>query len=484
MRRGNMNKRILSIILSVMVMVMLPMTAFAENSVNDGKPVQKSEPAKFEDTEKETKKTSSIPKLHPNEIRTKSVGDWIWLGSSQSGTVGVGETKAYEIADNINDEACHIVVLNENSNYDDSISIQVKNEKGEVKSEITASEAVSGVYSETGDTGTELEVMGDYWYSAFYTLSEGDRIILTAGSSDVKFAISVQGVCDPLSYVYGEFYYGGLYSQTQVIPVYNFDYPYDAVLYVENNSYLDFAYYMVEDGDMIDSTDGRSWNYLESDYWSNMGYYIDDYSDYYLVLFYMPGGEGYGEYDDDYEYYDEDYYDFAMCVSPANLTYYDIYGIKNKTYTGKALTQSFTLEYDDIVLGNADYKTSYSNNKKIGTAKVTIKGQAPYKGTVTKTFKIVPKGTSFKKLTRGKKSFTATWKKQGTQTTGYQIQYGLKKNFKGAKTVTVKGSSKLKKTVKKLKSKKTYYVRIRTYKQVGKTKYCSGWSKVKTVKTR
>ena len=65
---------------------------------------------------------------------------------------------------------------------------------------------------------------------------------------------------------------------------------------------------------------------------------------------------------------------------------------------------------------------------------------------------------------------------------GYEIQYGLKKNFSGAKTVTIKKKSTVKKTLTKLLKGKTYYVRIRTYNTVGKTKHYSAWSAAKTVK--
>ena len=47
--------------------------------------------------------------------------------------------------------------------------------------------------------------------------------------------------------------------------------------------------------------------------------------------------------------------------------------------------------------------------------------------------------------------------------------------------VTVKTTSY---TIKKLKKKKTYYVRIRTYKKVSGKTYYSGWSSVKKVKIK
>ena len=98
---------------------------------------------------------------------------------------------------------------------------------------------------------------------------------------------------------------------------------------------------------------------------------------------------------------------------------------------------------------------------------------------------INPKGTTLKKLTAGKKKLTVKWKKQAAQTTGYEIQYSTNKNFKsGNKTVTVKGAKKASKVIKGLKSKKKYYLRIRTYKTVNGKKYYSSWSKSKSVKVK
>ena len=95
-----------------------------------------------------------------------------------------------------------------------------------------------------------------------------------------------------------------------------------------------------------------------------------------------------------------------------------------------------------------------------------------------------PKPTKIKKLKSGKKKFTVTWKKQTKNTTGYQIQYSTKKSFKNAKTVTVKGAKKTKRTITKLKSRKRYYVRIRTYRTAGGQTVYSGWSKARKVKVR
>ena len=157
------------------------------------------------------------------------------------------------------------------------------------------------------------------------------------------------------------------------------------------------------------------------------------------------------------------------------------------TYNGKVKTPSVTVKDAKGKTVSKDYYTvTYAKGRKnIGkyAVKVTFKGD--YSGTKTVFFNINPKGTSLKKVTKGRKAFTATWAKQTTQTTGYQIQYSTDKNFKkGNKTVTIKKNKTVKTTVKKLKAKKTYYVRIRTYKTVNKTKYYSSWSKSKSVKTK
>jgi len=86
------------------------------------------------------------------------------------------------------------------------------------------------------------------------------------------------------------------------------------------------------------------------------------------------------------------------------------------------------------------------------------------------------------KLTKGKKRFKATWKKLDN-VNGYQIQYSLKKNMKKAKIKNV-SASKSKVTIKKLKKKKTYYVRVRAYKNIKGNKYFGAWSKKVKVKTK
>ena len=95
-----------------------------------------------------------------------------------------------------------------------------------------------------------------------------------------------------------------------------------------------------------------------------------------------------------------------------------------------------------------------------------------------------PKSASIKKVKGAKKAVSVEWKKvSGVK--GYQVQVATNKKFKkNKKTVTIKKQKTTKTTVKKLKAKKKYYVRVRTYKIVNGKKVYSSWSKVKTVKTK
>ena len=159
------------------------------------------------------------------------------------------------------------------------------------------------------------------------------------------------------------------------------------------------------------------------------------------------------------------------------------------TYNGKVQKPSVTIkDSEGYTIDSSNYKLSYSNSssKKVGeyTVKVTFKGDK-YEGSKTLTYNIAPKGTSLSKLTAAKKAFKATWKAQKTETTGYEIQYSTDKNFKkGNKSSKIGKNKTTSTTIKKLKAKKKYYARIRTYKTVNGKKIYSAWSGSKSVKTK
>ena len=111
---------------------------------------------------------------------------------------------------------------------------------------------------------------------------------------------------------------------------------------------------------------------------------------------------------------------------------------------------------------------------------------SPTPNSATTAPKIVakPKSASIKKVKAAKKAISVIWKKvSGVK--GYQVQVATDKKFKkNKKTVNIKKQKTTKTTVKKLKAKKKYYVRVRTYKIVNGKKVYSSWSKVKSVKTK
>lgn len=161
---------------------------------------------------------------------------------------------------------------------------------------------------------------------------------------------------------------------------------------------------------------------------------------------------------------------------------------------------------------NVDYKAEYSNNIDPGVASMKIIGMGDYKGyelnftfviekkapttTAAPVIRISVKKAAIQKIKALKKAFTINILKNKDQVTGYQISYSYKKNFKGQKVKDLK-KFKYKKIrvkrkkytitsykVKGLKRKKTVYVRVRAYKQVGKTKVYGKWSSVKKVKIK
>ncbi len=131
------------------------------------------------------------------------------------------------------------------------------------------------------------------------------------------------------------------------------------------------------------------------------------------------------------------------------------------------------------------YEATYaSGRKKVGEYKVTVKFKGNYSGSKTLYYVINPEKTSVSKITAAKKSLKVTIKKKTTEVTGYQIQYSTSKSFKSAKTKTISKAKTTSLTIKSLSAKKTYYVRVRTYKVVNGKKYYSDWSSAKSKKTK
>lgn len=125
-----------------------------------------------------------------------------------------------------------------------------------------------------------------------------------------------------------------------------------------------------------------------------------------------------------------------------------------------------------------------AGRKKIGVYYYTVTLKGKYSGTKKLAMKVAPKKTKFTKIRKGKKTLTVKWKKQRSQTNGYQILYKSAK-MKKPKVITVKNNKKTSVKIKKLKRKTKYRVCLRTYKTV-KGKKIGIWDEnnVKFVKTK
>lgn len=152
------------------------------------------------------------------------------------------------------------------------------------------------------------------------------------------------------------------------------------------------------------------------------------------------------------------------------------------TYNGKAQKPAVTVYAGNKKISGKYYTVSYKNNTAVGTAMIIIHGKGNYKKYSGKTtFRINLQKTTLSSAKSSRKGqLQATWKKTAGNA-GYQIQYATNAKFSGAKTKNTKATRY---TFKGLKSKRKYYVRVRTYKKVGSNYWYSKWSNVRNVKIK
>lgn len=171
-------------------------------------------------------------------------------------------------------------------------------------------------------------------------------------------------------------------------------------------------------------------------------------------------------------------------IKPASITKVKFAKIPDLTYNGNAQNPSLTATFGKVsVYANSSYKVTCSSNKNPGKMKITIKGINNFTGSRTLYCYIKPARVNNFSVTMPKtKTMKMTWQKDKTAT-GYEIYYSTKDSFakKYRKTVSITKNKTVSKTVKRLKTGKTYYVKIRSYKKVGSKKVYSDWSNVSTV---
>lgn len=132
------------------------------------------------------------------------------------------------------------------------------------------------------------------------------------------------------------------------------------------------------------------------------------------------------------------------------------------------------------------------DNQPANTPKPSMTPQVPTKGNIPQSSQTVNDGKNSGQMAsltkikgvvaknQKKCKVKVTWKKV-PNSLGYQIQYATNKKFKKAKKKTVKSTFV---TLKKLKKKKTYFIRIRAYKIADGKKVYGKWSSVKKVKVK
>lgn len=206
-----------------------------------------------------------------------------------------------------------------------------------------------------------------------------------------------------------------------------------------------------------------------------------------------------------------------------------VLGQQEYEYSGQRNTPTVTVtRKGETLKAGKDYNVYYSNCVKAGTATVTVIGIGEFGGKATKQYEIRsnepapgpstnPGGTPStpattapadptntpqapspspddEKVSKPKKAAISSVKskKKGSMVVkfkklskagGYQLSYSTSKKFKKAKTKVLKAASSSV-TIKKLKSKKTYYVRLRAFNKSGSKKVYGAWSKTVKVKVK
>lgn len=173
-------------------------------------------------------------------------------------------------------------------------------------------------------------------------------------------------------------------------------------------------------------------------------------------------------------------------ISPYKISNTSVSSISTKVYTGKSQKPVPTVKHGSKKLTNGkDYSITYKNNKNTGKATVTITGKGNYTGTKTVSFKIIPKKATVSSVTSSKKGQLTVKCKKDTQASGYQMVVAQNSAFtKGKKSVVMTKNSTVAKTFTKLTSKRTYYVKVRSYKNISGTKYYGAYSTVKKIKVK
>lgn len=171
-------------------------------------------------------------------------------------------------------------------------------------------------------------------------------------------------------------------------------------------------------------------------------------------------------------------------ITPASLSKVKFEKVADLVYNGNAQEPILNATFNKNPVNlNYDFTMKCTSNKNPGKMKISIKGINNFTGSKTIYCYIKPAMVDEFYVDNSKaKTMKMTWKKDKT-VSGYEIYYSTKDNFakKYRKSVSITKYKTVSKTVKSLKTGKTYYVKIRSYKKVGSKKVYSDWSNVSTV---
>lgn len=173
----------------------------------------------------------------------------------------------------------------------------------------------------------------------------------------------------------------------------------------------------------------------------------------------------------------------SIKTTQITLTWKSISGAQKYTVyysTNGKKWKSATTTANSITIKELKPGTNYSFKVKAISGKINSAYSSVLK-TATKVKKVTISSLKSEKA----KQIAVQWKTV-TGASGYVVEYSTSKKFtsKTTKKVTVKNGSSKKTTLKKLKSGKKYYVRIKAYKTVNKKSVYGAYSSVKSIKVK
>lgn len=165
-------------------------------------------------------------------------------------------------------------------------------------------------------------------------------------------------------------------------------------------------------------------------------------------------------------------------VEDADFTF----AYKGYYYTGKERTPAVKVSLNGKVIDTDNYDAIYSNNIEIGTATVTVTGKNNLKGTANTTFEIRLKAPTFS-LSRSY-NFMRVWWDEVKGADGYQIYRSISKESGFKRVATIESGEDAPYKDTGLTHNKTYYYKVRAYKNVDGEKIYSAYSTIKSKTTR